>query len=99
MVNEINNRISYTIIGWYKRETINNRSITQDINRKKGDAVANAGHMEHGTTSYHICQILPTNCKALETNQLGQHLKALKYDTSRLTSANIHQYIVICFII
>ena len=66
------------MVGWYKRGTIDDKSVTQDIFKRNGDAANIEGQVELGSISYHIYQLRPTNCRVFETNQLGQHFTYLK---------------------
>ena len=78
VINEVNENGGWTVIGWYKRGMIDDTSNNQDTNKRIGDATANEWQVESGMIIYHVCHILPTNCRGLETNHLGQHMQALK---------------------
>ena len=66
------------MVGWYKRGTIDDKSVTQDTFKRNSGAANIEGQVESGSIRYHIYQLRPTHCRVFETNQLGQHLTYLK---------------------
>ena len=83
-VDKINLNDGFTVIGWYKRGSINDRG--QQANRDNGgnngfNNNVEAAQIEGGEISYHIVEILPTNQDFLDENStLGTELNELKFD-------------------
>ena len=81
----INDNDGFTIVGWYKREKINDKSLTSQHKNTsvyvapiKPDAQCDSGEL-----SYHIVQIIPNNRDFLGSSiVLGAELSEIKFDVS-----------------
>ena len=84
----VNNNGGWTIIGWYKRGAIKDKSLVgesaSESNRNGGnnnDEVVGSGQLH-----FHIVELLPTNRRFLDSNtREGRRLHGLKYDVSNLS--------------
>ena len=87
VVTKVNENGGWTVVGWYKRGMIDDKSMVNDsASRTNNNATANETQVESGNLNYHICQIRPTKCETYENNQMGAHLFGLKYDMSNLSN-------------
>ena len=87
----INNNDGFTVIGWYKRGSMNDKGLiaprnndrptnanNTSYNNSNEDAVVQVGS---GELSYHVVSIIPTNRDFLDKNSdLGLQLHNLKFD-------------------
>ena len=90
----INDNGGLTVVGWYKRGVINDKSIIspQKINNANcGNTASNYNtnkrdmQVESGEISYHIISINPQNHEFLDTTyQLGICLGRLKFDVKKI---------------
>ena len=84
-VNLINENGGFTVIGWYKRGTINDKSMMAQDKNTAGYAntVETELQCDAGEISYHIVQIVPSNRDFLDpATNLGRELSDLKFDVS-----------------
>ena len=87
VVTKVNENGGWTVVGWYKRGMIDDKSMVNDsASRTNNNTTANETQVESGNLNYHICQIRPTKCETYENNQMGAHLFGLKYDMSNLSN-------------
>ena len=85
----VNNNGGWTIIGWYKRGGINDKSLVgesaSEINRN-GAGTNNDEVVGSGQLHFHIVELLPTNRRILDSNTPeGRRLHRMKYDVSNLS--------------
>ena len=81
----IHNQIGkFTVIGWYKRGVISDRSMLSESNTNNTASYANnnivTNQVDNGDLNFHITQIFPTDQTVLRS----QYLQDLKYDISQL---------------
>ena len=102
-INLINDNGGFTIVGWYKRGVINDRTIVnaRAANGNNGGSGGNAiasnnnnddqqAQVDSGDISYHIVSITPTNQNFFDRlSVLGQQLHQLKYDVSEIESTTV----------
>ena len=84
-INLINENGGFTVVGWYKRGTITDKSMmAQDMNTAGySNTVDPDFQCDAGEISYHIVQIVPSNRDFLDpTTNLGIELSELKFDVS-----------------
>ena len=87
----INENGGFTIVGWYKRGVISDKSlISQDKNTIGYNTTESDSQIDSGDICYHIVQIIPSNREFLDpTTTLGEELSGLKFDVSTIqTIAN-----------
>ena len=86
----INSNGGFTVVGWYKRGVINDKSLITARNLSNtSNAALNTTeedlHVDSGEISYHIVHISPTNKDFLDDSKvLGVRLNALKYNVSAI---------------
>ena len=78
----INDNDGFTVIGWYKRGVINDRSLVT-----KGNGTGNNGNtkeevqVQSGDVNYHIVELHPSNRSFLDkTSGLGMRLETRKFN-------------------
>ena len=81
----IHNQIGkFTVIGWYKRGVISDRSMLAESNTNNTASYVNnnivTNQVDNGDLNFHITQIFPTDQTVLRS----QYLQDLKYDISQL---------------
>ena len=84
VVDFVNDNGGWTIVGWYKRGSIKDKSLIEaTTNNGANDETVSAGQL-----NFHIVEVLPTNNRILDPNHhLGANLNRLKYDVSNLNHA------------
>ena len=84
----INNNGDWTVIGWYKRGSIKDRSLIESTGGSNSTNNANEDTtVGSGNLNFHVVELLPTNQTLLDKNSyLGAILDAMKFDVSRLTN-------------
>ena len=91
-INLINQNGGFTVVGWYKRGVISDKSlISQDKNTIGYNSTTEAdAQIDSGEICYHIVQIIPSDRDFLDpTTTLGSELSDLKFDVSTIqTIAN-----------
>ena len=99
----INSQGGFTVVGWYKKGLINDKSliVVQNINNGGNAAGGNSNtnqynnnnetvQVESGDVSYHIISISPTNRDFFyETTQLSAQLKDLKFHVSHIDNSSL----------
>ena len=87
----INENGGFTVVGWYKRGVINDRSILAVVdNGNNGNMNRNTNsnvdmQVDNGKLNFHPCSIQPTNRDFLDRNTgLGKALYDMKFDVSTL---------------
>ena len=86
VVEFVNNNGDWTVVGWYKRGSIKDRSLIEsstsnNSSNSNEDATVGSGHL-----NFHVVELTPTNQQLLDKNTLlGAELNELKFDVLRLT--------------
>ena len=87
----VNDNGGFTIVGWYKRGVINDRSmITTNANTNMSNNLPNSNnsedvHVDSGDISYHIVHINPTNNEFLDPRSLlGERLQSMKFNVTTI---------------
>jgi hypothetical protein len=94
VIDLINNNGGFTIVGWYKRGIINDRSVLTAINNNENGYKQNNTNnpevqVDNGKLNYHPCSIQPTNRRFFDENDhLHSELKSMKFDVSTLHQMN-----------
>ena len=88
VVDYIHDNGGFTIIGWYKRGVINDRSLCQN-NTSAGNNNSSSNNesieVDNGQANFHITQIFPTNRDFTDpTTLLGETLASLKFDVRKI---------------
>ena len=87
VVDFVNDNDGWTVVGWYKRGSIKDRSLIESSggnNTTNGNEDAMVGS---GKLSFHIVELTPTNQVLLDRNTaLGADLAVRKFDVSRFTN-------------
>ena len=91
IVHYINNQGGWTVVGWYKRGLISDRTLLDTNTSTSASSVPNNTtedlQVAAGQICLHVVQLLPTNRDFLdETTTLGKELKDKKYDVSKLVN-------------
>ena len=84
----VNNNGGWTIIGWYKRGAIKDKSLVGESasESNRNGATNNDEVVGSGQLHFHIVELLPTNRRFLDSNTPeGRRLHRLKYDVSNLS--------------
>lgn len=86
VVRFINDNGGWTVVGWYKRGEIKDRSLVGDASSNTGTVEGESnGTVGAGTVNYHVVQLFPTDHSILdERSPLGQELKQKKYDVTKI---------------
>lgn len=91
-INLINRNGGFTILGWYKRGIINDKSLMTNHSNNNSSRNSNNEQdtqVDSGDISYHIVQIVPTNRAFLDdTTPLGRELNEAKFDVNQIQNAN-----------
>ena len=77
----------FTIIGWYKRGLINDRSLVSNANTNNnhGNNGADTVQVDNGDVHFHIIEILPTDRSMLNhLSVLGAQLNNHKFDVNQM---------------
>ena len=89
VVDYINDHGGFTVVGWYKRGVINDKTLVNG-NATNGSSNNNNGEdtkVDKGEINYHVISLRPTNsCLLNRTTNFGQELRNLQYDVSRIPS-------------
>ena len=102
-INLINNNGGFTIVGWYKRGVINDRTIVNaraansnssglgvNVSANNNNNNDDQVQVDSGDISYHIVSISPTNRNFLnQQSVLGHQLDQLKYDVSEIETNSV----------
>ena len=87
----INNNGGFTVIGWYKRGQITDKSLTsakQTNNTLNNNSNDEEVHVDAGDISHHIVSIYPTNRDFLNPSKnLFRQLKQKKFDVMAIESS------------
>lgn len=89
--NYVNAHGGWTIIGWYKRGAIRDRSLVGESGGDTGNNRMNANGRDEivgaGQLNFHIVELLPTDRRFLDkTTSQWRALNLLKYDVSQLNN-------------
>lgn len=85
IIAHINNNEGFTIVGWYKRGVINDKSLVAA--RGNGSNANNDSgiQVDNGDVNFHITTIMPTDRNLLDIGTAkGRILRDMKYDVSQL---------------
>ena len=90
VVNFVNENGGWTVIGWYKRGSIKDRSLIESTGSNNITNNSNEGTtVGSGNLNFHVVELLPTNQELLDkTTYLGADLDELKFDVSTITDHN-----------
>ena len=97
-IDYVNANGGFTVIGWYKRGLINDKSllaarvgtIGSSSTGQNNNSVDEEAQVDAGEISYHIVHIIPTNRDLLdETTVKGSILKSKKFDVSVIENSTI----------
>ena len=88
----VNSNGGWTIIGWYSRGLINDRTLTGLVNGLNENTRSNQNNAEvqvdGAELTYHFCKIVPTDSTLLDdTTANGLELKNKKYDLNRINNS------------
>ena len=89
-INNVINLVSinggWTIIGWYSRGVISDKTLTTLIpNSSVGNQPNQEVQVDRGELTYHFCKIIPTDSSFFKANTLpGQQLHQLKYNVNQI---------------
>ena len=93
VVDHVNENGGWTVVGWYKRGIINDRSLHEMKPNVPNINAPNNSNVDievgAGQVSYHVVQLLPT-CHEMMRYRSGENnlrLQALKYDISKIQQA------------
>ena len=94
-VDLINENGGFTILGWYKRGSMNDKGLTNSGNENTNSNTnhnnnnESAVQVDAGDISLHIVNIIPTNRDFLDnTTALGGRLHNLKFDPTTIESSS-----------
>ena len=89
MINFVNINGGWTIIGWYSRGIINDKTLTGLINNSTNNNQNDAEiQVDGGDLTYHFCKIVPTDTSILDTSTYhGEELNGMKFDVNTICSA------------
>ena len=91
-VNLINENGAFTIIGWYKRGSINDKGLTNSGNKNTNSNTYNNESevkVDAGDINTHIVNIIPTNREFIDnTTALGSQLHNMKFDPTTIESSS-----------
>ena len=88
MIDFVNYYGGWTVVGWYKRGVINDKSLLDSTNNASNYQSNNDNNeVGSGNLGFHIVQLIPTDRSLLDNrSEYGRELESLKYNVS-----NIHQ--------
>ena len=92
IINLVNRNGGWTIIGWYSRGVINDRTLTTLIpssSKSTANQPNQAIQIDGGELNYHFCKIIPTDSSFFKENTfLGQQLHQLKYNVNEISTSS-----------
>ena len=90
VVEKINEDGGWTVVGWYKRGVITDKSLlSSDSNTTANNMNSSNVEVGSGNVNYHVVQLIPTNRNFLDSStEKGKVLDELKFDVSNI---NHHQ--------
>ena len=92
VISHINDNGGFTVVGWYRRGTINDRTLVESRssnNTTNGRSNNNTSTNEDiqvvaGEMTYHVVELYPTNRSLMDkTSILGEELHEKKFDVAR----------------
>ena len=87
VANYVNDNGGWTIIGWYKRGVINDKTLTNNEGQDTRNNNVQTNEVDNGELTFHIVHIRPTNHRFMEAESLLQNeLFSRRFDTSTLSS-------------
>ena len=87
-INHINDNGGFTVIGWYKRGIINDKSIVTGTNHTGSNQGGNNSNtnpdiqVDNGEINYHPCIIRPTDKRFARDSSIARQLEARKYNVT-----------------
>lgn len=85
IVQHINDNGGWTIVGWYKRGCIKDKSLLEVANQSSNNQSSESTMVGAGQLNYHMVEILPTDRDFLDRRTTkGMELHTLKYQVSNL---------------
>lgn len=86
VIKYVNENGGFTVIGWYKRGTINDRTLVNPTTSNSNNT-NDQEQVDAGEVNYRIVELSPTNKNLLdESSEKGCFLASLKYDVTKLHS-------------
>jgi len=74
----VNSNGGWTVVGWYKRGVVNDKTLTETCPVTKEETKVDSGEL-----TYHVVFLRPTNNQMMnESSDLGQGLLEKKFDVS-----------------
>ena len=87
VVNFVNDNGGWTVVGWYKRGAIKDRSLIESSGNNNGANGNEDATVGSGKLSFHVVDLTPTDQARLDSRTvLGTNLAARKFDVSRFTN-------------
>ena len=87
VIKYVNSNLGWTVIGWYKRGVINDKSLLSSTTNHTMNNNENT-EVGSGKVNFHVTQLLPSDKNLLDTNhEKGIELNDLKYDISLINQA------------
>ena len=88
MINFVNENDGWTVVGWYKRGSMKDRSLIEASNNNNSSEEDTT--VTSGKLNMHIIELLPTNHLLMNsTTELGRNLDALKFDNGNLSNYTV----------
>ena len=89
VVDYVNDNGGWTVVGWYKRGVINDRSLLEaNSTQHPSNNQDSTNEVDAGQLSYHVVQLLPTNQDMHQRgNESFRELNDLRYDVSKINQA------------
>ena len=87
MIRFVNSNGGWTIIGWYSRGVINDKTLTGMISSTNNQNNAEV-QVDGGDLNYHFCKIVPTDTSLLDTDSVnGRLLNEMKFDVNGISAS------------
>ena len=88
VINFVNENDGWTVVGWYKRGSMKDRSLIEASNNNNSNEEDTT--VASGKLNMHIIELLPTNHQMMNsTTELGRNLDALKFDVGNLSNHTV----------
>ena len=88
VVEYVNENGGWTVVGWYKRGSMKDRSLIEVANNNNANEEDTT--VASGKLNMHIIELLPTNNLLMNpTTDLGRNLNALKFDVGNLSNQTV----------
>ena len=87
IISLVNLNGGWSIIGWYSRGVINDKTLTGLTNSTTNNQNNAAIQVDGGDLTFHFCKIVPTDSSILDTTtHKGAELDTMKFDVNRISS-------------